>query len=133
MDMKPPVAGRKTLKVGTIPPAFRKKPIAKPVLAEAPLRNASEKAALPDPAPDYSRRAIYPHFSRPPLRIQALEVLRGHIEGYAPDYTETDLKNAIEILKYDKDREVGSVLAHVASSSHFESVKVKAREVLLDF
>lgn len=133
MNMKPPEAGRKTLKAGSIAPVLRRGPMTGAALLKKTFQRASERPTIPERAPDYSGRAIYPHFSRPPLRIQALEVLRGHIEGYAPDYTENDLKNAIEVLKYDKDREVASVLANVASCSHFESVKVKAREVLLDF
>jgi len=101
--------------------------------ASALLESAGTVALVSSIASKTDCRPVYPHFSKPPLRIQALEVLRGHIEGYAPDYTETDLKNAIDALRFDRDREVARVLANLACSTQYESVKMKAREVLLEF
>ncbi|MCI0503374.1 hypothetical protein L0Y65_01530 [Candidatus Micrarchaeota archaeon] len=78
-------------------------------------------------------RANFPGFSELPPRIKALDLLRSHVEGKRAGIPETELAQAIEVLKYDKDGEVASVLAHVASFSPHESIKEKARAVLCEF
>ena len=72
-------------------------------------------------------------FSRPPVRIQSLEILRGYIEGKSPGVSESELNNAINALKFDKDDEVARVLAEIAFSCPVKSVRDKARDVLLQF
>lgn len=88
----------------------------------------SAKRALPA-----EMRILYPHPSKPPLRDQALEILRNHVEGNGPQAAEVDLRNAIEVVKFDKTNEVVSVLAHVASLSPIPAVQEKARDALCNF
>jgi len=72
-------------------------------------------------------------FSKPPARIKSLEILRGYIEGKSSGVSESELNNAIDALKFEKGDEVAKVLAEVAFSCPFKSVRDKARDVLLQF
>ncbi len=101
-------------------------------LAEGTFGRSESGEQVAGPKPD--RRILYPHFSKPPIRIQALELLRAHIVGDSmPSTMERDLNNAIEFLRFEKDEEVLRALAHVASSSPFLSVRKKANEILQNF
>ncbi len=95
--------------------------------------STSVPGSSPANAPaDPSGRAAFPGFSPLPLRIRALELLREHLEGRRPDAGEKELLDALDSLRFNDDSEVARMIVHVAGFSRYDSVRERARALLID-